>query len=287
MPQEHRLQINGIEIVVFEWGTQQVGQPTLVFAHANSFHARVWDAVIKLLPEFHSIAIDLPGHGRSQQPAPPYNWRLYAECVVGVSQAFGLTKAIGIGHSLGGHAVTLAAAMQPDLFAALLLIDPVILPREQYVGVFELNHFSARRRNEWESPEAMIERFKERLPFNRWNPDVLRDYAEYGLLPNPNSAGYVLACAPEYEAATYNYASAANIYPEIATVRIPVTILRAAGEYDAQQGNHSDSPTAPDLAAQFPNAVDVPLPQYSHFIPMEAPELVAEYTRRVAEAAQP
>ena len=102
-------------------------------------------------------------------------------------------------------------------------------------------------------------------------------------MPNPNGDGYVLACTPAFEAASYNYGTAANIYPEIATVRIPVTILRAGGhQFDGRQPERLADRA--DLAAQFPNAVDVPLPQYSHFIPMEAPELVADYVRQTAEA---
>jgi hypothetical protein len=36
------------------------------------------------------------------------------------------------------------------------------------------------------------------------------------------------------------------------------------------------SPTAPGLAASFACGVDTLLPQHSHFIPMEAPELAAK-----------
>src|SRR5262249_6758336 len=146
------------------------------------------------------------------KPTPPYEWRFYADDVVAVGQALGLSGALGVGHSIGGHAVTAAAAHQPGLFSSLLLIDPVILPRERYIGVTHLDHFTARRRSEWASPDEMIERFKDRPPFSAWNPQVLRDYAVYGVLPNPNGSGYILACAPEYEAATYDYAGAANIY---------------------------------------------------------------------------
>ncbi|MEO8395693.1 MAG: alpha/beta hydrolase, partial [Chloroflexota bacterium] len=85
-------------------------------------------------------------------------------------------------------------------------------------------------------------------------------------------------------AASYNYGTATNIYPEIATLQIPVTILRAHRSSDNFVMNMTDSPTAPDLAAQFPNAVDVYLPDHSHFIPMEAPELVAEYVRKLAQS---
>ncbi|MEP7290721.1 MAG: alpha/beta hydrolase [Chloroflexota bacterium] len=284
MPQLRYIESAGVTIALYEWGKPSKVHSTLLFVHATGFHARIWDQVIAELPGFHALSIDLRGHGRSGKPSPPYDWHLFAEDLLTVGREFALQGIVGIGHSLGGHAVTLAAARQPTLFARLLLIDPVILPREHYVGYTEFEHFTARRRSQWSSPDEMFERFKDRPPFYAWKPQVLRDYVDYGLLPSPGGDGYTLACAPEFEAATYNYVTAANIYPEIATIQIPVTILRAAEQAKAGEFNMSASPTAPDLAAYFPNALDVPLTGYSHFIPMEAPELVAHYVREIAQS---
>ena len=166
MPVQRLLPVNEFDIAVFEWGEAHADQPPILFAHATGFHARVWDQVIAHLPDYHCFALDLRGHGRSGKATPPYDWRIFAQDVVAVGRALGLSGAVGVGHSIGGHAVTLAAALQPDLFAALLLIDPVIMPRENYVGVRELNHFTARRRNQWGSPDEMYERFKDRPPFS-------------------------------------------------------------------------------------------------------------------------
>lgn len=278
MPNQRMLHVNGVEIAAFEWG--EAKQPAVLFVHATGFHARIWDQVIALLPEYHCIAIDLRGHGRSSKPAPPFDWRYFAKDVAAVGAAFGLSGATAVGHSVGGHAVTLAA-INPELFSQLLLIDPVIMPSEAYVGVQDFAHFTARRRAEWSSADEMYERFKDRPPFNAWKPQILRDYVDYGLLPKPDGTGYVLACEPAYEAATYNYSTATDPYSAVAKVQIPVTILRAGGALDTSAFDMSASPTAPDLAAKFEQGTDVPLPQYSHFIPMEAPETVAEYVRKM------
>jgi hypothetical protein len=40
------------------------------------------------------------------------------------------------------------------------------------------------------------------------------------------------------------------------------------------------SPTAPDLAARFPNGRDLLLESHNHYIPMEVPELVVEWIGR-------
>lgn len=279
MPQQHQLHINGFEMSVFEWGQPHAGQAPVLFAHAAGFHARVWDQVIANLPEYHCFAVDLRGHGHSLQAEPVQNWRIFAEDLVAIGAALALQGAVGVGHSLGGHAVTLAAALQPALFSQLVLIDPVIMPRASYTGTSNIGQFATKRRNQWQSAAEMYERFKDRAPFSLWQPEVLRDYVNHALRPAPNGEGFVLACTPEFEAATYNLGSAANIYPEIAAIQIPVTLLRAYEPASPDGMDFNASPTAPDLATHFSNVTDIYLNDYTHFIPMQAPERIAAIIR--------
>ena len=51
-----------------------------------------------------------------------------------VAKELGLRGAVGVGHSLGGHAMALAAAMEPAAFSSLLLVDPVIQMPDRYDG---------------------------------------------------------------------------------------------------------------------------------------------------------
>ncbi len=269
------------DLAVYEWPGEE---PTVLLAHATGFHGRVWDQVVRRLAGMRAIAFDFRGHGRSSKPAPPYDWRWFGEDVIAIVDALGLQRCIAAGHSKGGHAITYAAAHRPEAFAALLLIDPVILPeavygRERFAG----EHFAARRRNEWGSPEEMFERFASREPFSRWDRAVLWDYCRHGLLPSPSGHGYALACPPAVEASIYAGSWGRNIYPEIARVRIPVKVLRARPRgAEAVGTDMSASPTAPDLARRFAMGEDMELPEHTHFIPMEAPGLVAEEIRRLA-----
>lgn len=264
-----------MELQLFEWPGDG---PAVFFAHATGFHARCWDRVIERLPGVHAYALDMRGHGRSDKPAPPYPWANFGRDVAAVAREIGLKGALGVGHSKGGHAVTLAASLEPGIFAKLLLVDPVIGPRASRPGgSAEGDHFAARRRNEWASPQEMFDRFKDRPPFSLWDPEVLRDYCDHGLLPNPEGEGYVLACPPAVEAATYAGAMTTDIYPAIESLMIPVRILRARQRTEGGPMDMSSSPTAPDLASHFKQAEDVFLPQYSHFIPMEDPALVARH----------
>lgn len=280
-PIETRHAVNGVELQVYEWPG---AGPTVFLAHATGFHARCWNQVVERLPEFRCIAVDMRGHGRSSKPEPPYRWRYFGEDVAALGLELGLDGAIAAGHSKGGYAVTLAAALEPRLFSRLLLIDPVILSREAYRMVpGDGEHFAARRRNEWPSPGAMFESFAQRPPFNLWDPAVLHDYCTYGLLPNPDGEGFVLACPPKIEAATYAGSAGGDIYDEIARIEAPVRILRARPRStDSIAGDMSGSPTTPDLARAFQRAEDVPVSQYTHFIPMQDPGFIADQVRELA-----
>jgi lipase len=265
--------VNGIEIALWEW--PGVGQPVL-FCHAAGFHARIWDQVIDRLPGTRRcFAYDARGHGRSSKPPPPYAWRDFGADAASVAQKLELSGALGVGHSLGGHAVTLAAALRPGAFAGLLLLDPVIQSKDKYVGPWTQAGFVRKRRSRWPSPEDMFENFASRPPFDAWDLRVLRDYCQYGLLPD--GPDYILACPPEIEASIYEASPAveSNLYPEIATISIPVHVVRS-GRFQGPGNLMRSSPTAPDLAASFAYGADTLLAEHSHFIPMESPELVAK-----------
>jgi pimeloyl-ACP methyl ester carboxylesterase len=268
------IEVDGARLAVWE---RPGADPAILFLHATGYHARCWDEVIARIPGRRCIAFDARGHGRSNKPEPPPNWRPFGEDAAAVARALDLRGASGVGHSMGGHAVTLAAALQPDAFADLLLIDPVILPETWYAGPGEELGMVTRRRSRWASWDDMYARFKDRRPFDRWNRKVLLDYCEFGILPAADGHGFVLACPPTFEASIYRTSTAteSNIYAEIATVRCPVRVVRAS-RFTRRIDEFSHSPTAPDSASRFQNGTDLHYPERSHFLPMEAPELVAE-----------
>jgi lipase len=262
-----------VRLAVWDWPGRE---PPLLLAHATGFHGRCWDEVVRLFPDRRCLAVEFRGHGRSSKPDPPYSWRSFGDDVAAVSGHLGLSGAIGIGHSMGGHALVSSVARRPQTFAALLLIDPVIHPPEIYgLPPFQAP-FILRRRARWSGPAEMLERFRGKPPFESWDQQVLRDYCEFGLLPDGD--GYVLACPPAVEASIYAGSNApeANLYAEIPQIAQPVTVLRAGSEPAPGVFDLSASPTWPRLASRFPRGRDVLLRERNHYIPMECPEVVAE-----------
>lgn len=282
-PREFRRDVNGVTIAGFEWDGEG---PPILLAHATGFHARVWDEVVRRLLGRRVIALDLRGHGRSSKPPPPYWWHLLGQDVALMIDALDLSGVIGVGHSMGAHTIADAALLRPERFARLMLIDPTIIAIEPGAPRESAFDFVAKRRNEWASPEEMVERFATRFPFNLWDARALRDYAVYGLLPAAGGEGFVLACPPLVEAAVLagRATEEADILPYLGRLTMPVRVLRArAPEPGEKPAPFTASPTAPDLASRFPAGSDLYLPHLSHFIPMQAPELVAREIIAVAD----
>jgi len=281
-PIEHRVTPGDAELCYFEWGSPRAGEPTWLFCHATGFHARCWDKVIAQLPEgAHAIAVDARGHGRSAK-VPPFVWESFGSDLVGLIEALDLPAIIGVGHSMGGHALTQAIAHNSSRFERAVLVDPVIfdptigerMPNNTFADASE--HPVARRKSEFESWQAMYERFADRSPYSLWRADVLKDYCEYGVLPAEDSDAFTLACPPVVEASVYMGSTDFNLMPLLKKVGVPVTVLRArARELDAEGLDFTTSPTWFGLADALPDGVDIHLPELTHFIAMQAPELVA------------
>ena len=289
--QEGRIAVRGIELAYFEWG-RRTG-PTILMLHATGFHARCWDGVIRALgTDTHVIAVDQRGHGRSSKQGP-YNWSEFGADAAAFVDALELENIVGVGHSMGGHSIVQAAGRHPGRFRALLLVDPVILDPAWYSAPAPFrcaeDHPVARRRNRWSSPEDMYERFKHRQPFSLWVPEVLMDYCRFGVVREGDS--FVLGCPPEVEASIYLGSAGQDIRPTIAALGHPVVVLRAkprnasdnGGGPEAGAMDFTRSPTWEGLAAALPNGRDVYLPGLTHFMPMQKPDLVADYIRELTQ----
>ena len=292
-PLEYRDVFHGVEYCWFDWSPESDSEmPTVLLAHATGFHARCWDEVARFLPNHRIIAIDFRGHGRSGRPEGPYLWENFGNDLIALIEYLKLDEILGVGHSMGGHSVAYAAShIEREIFSSLLLIDPVIQNKKptEVKRDPQSTSFVAKRRNLWSSPDELIERFRKRTPHSLWDPKVLTDYAIYGLLPNPLAAAgkgdelFELACPPEIEASVYLDSGDSWLGDSLKKILSPVRIIRAAPPPTGHKGGFLYSPTSPDLAGAFINAEDVLLSEFTHFIPMQDPKLVAEHILEMSQ----
>ncbi|WP_330228990.1 alpha/beta hydrolase [Nocardia sp. NBC_00508] len=109
--------------VVFDRGGS--GSP-VVFLHNAGAQRRIWDDQVAALRHEHEVfALDLPGYGRSEQPAAGYRLTDYVDMLAAFLSAHRLTDVVLIGNCLGS-ATSLRYTMQhPAGVRALVLINPL------------------------------------------------------------------------------------------------------------------------------------------------------------------
>lgn len=110
--QAKTVQINSHAIAYYE--SAGTG-PAALLVHGNSSSGRSFQHQLESpVGKTHRlVAIDLPGHGQSQHATDPqsmYTLPGYASIVVGVTEQLGLSTAVFVGWSLGGHIVLEASA---------------------------------------------------------------------------------------------------------------------------------------------------------------------------------
>jgi pimeloyl-ACP methyl ester carboxylesterase len=187
---------------------------------------------------------------------------------------------IGVGHSLGAISTLAAALDRPELFSAVVLIDPVIFRQRMMLG---LNTFRAlglvrrvhplipgalKRRRVFASADEMYSRYRRASVFSRMDDRSLRAYVDSIAQPRPD--GQVeLSISPEWEVKIYE-TGPLNLWSRIRTLKPPLLVIR---------GGDSDTfypQTVRKLKTYLPNAIVHDVPQTGHLVPMEKPDEVAK-----------
>lgn len=125
--QHKETQINGQRIAYYESPGKG---PAVVMIHGNSMSGLSFLKQLEspLGEKYRLIAIDLPGHGRSDNAAEPeitYTLPGYAEILVSFIEQLDLKRAVFAGWSLGGHVILEAADRLPATGLMIFGTPPV------------------------------------------------------------------------------------------------------------------------------------------------------------------
>ena len=265
-------------------------QPTVLICHGGSLHGRCYDRIVnEALSGFHVISLSIfVVMGDHKNILFHIHFHGLVEMFSNLSEMLELSKTnlIGIGHSLGGHALVSAAAIAPKrVFQSLLLLDPGIFSSTLYErGNKDMKNFEhmAPRKNQWSSIEDMISSVEKPGRLSNWPKDILRDYCTYALDEN-----FQLQCTSERAWHLYriSVSSDANIFQIIKDSKcihdIPIHVVRAAKS--ELSGKLPVPKTAPDLAKCFKKGRDTQLKDGNHSFPMEHPEIVIRFVKEMIE----
>ncbi|WP_280236886.1 alpha/beta fold hydrolase [Nocardia cyriacigeorgica] len=106
-------------------GTGGSGLPVLCL-HGILDNCAGFDPLAEYLVGADLIAVDLPGHGRSDPvPSVTCGYLEFAACVLELAHTQGWDRFRLIGHSLGGAVASLIAGLHPDKVDRLVLIDAI------------------------------------------------------------------------------------------------------------------------------------------------------------------
>ena len=269
---------NGVRIALHHLGGPGSGTsaPVLLFSHATGLHGRVWEPMASLLcDQFHCVSLDLRGHGMAElPPGSGLAWSGMADDVVAAlsSDRFPVGPVHGIGHSMGGAALVLAAARRPDAFRSLWLYEPVIFPpggSPLTDGDNPMSEAAARRRDRFDSLDQAYENYRSKAPLDQLHPDALRAYVEGGFSPAPDGS-VTLRCRPSTEAEVFREAAASGTWGTATKIEMPVAVV--AGRPDGS----GPGAFASTVAEALPRGTLVVWPDLGHFGPLEDPAAMAE-----------
>lgn len=99
--------------------------PTIVFVHGWTCDSSSWEGQIPAFAnDYRVIALDLPGHGKSQSPSDGmFSMDLFARAVEAVRAEAGADRIVLIGHSMGAPVIRQYARLYPDRVAGLVAVD--------------------------------------------------------------------------------------------------------------------------------------------------------------------
>ena len=99
---EKQIEIDGVNINYSDSG--RMDGPAVVLMHGwGCDHTTVASVSRILEPGMRVLSLDLPGHGKSQEPPEVWGVEKYTQLVEKFISALGLTDLTLIGHSFGGR----------------------------------------------------------------------------------------------------------------------------------------------------------------------------------------
>jgi len=274
---------DGQTIRLWRWPHQE-GRNTLFWAHATGFHGRLYQPLLNQLSDkFNVVAWDMRGHGESDETDELHQFRNWDTYYHDLGRFLELEdKPVYLaGHSVGGMTALAAATLYPKHVKGVFLIEPVIFDRRlgwsfaiaKILGKghkMPLAAGAARRRKYFDNKQQAFDNFRSKKAFRSWPDEWLSLYVEYGL--KPKGGRFTLSCRPEWESRSFAVSEhRPQRFLRSFPSSIPVYVL--VGERDSTFFTGA----RPTMRRHVPHASIQTVPDSSHFLPMEHPEIIKDW----------
>lgn len=265
------VECNGLRLLCRQWG--RTDAPPIVLLHGLRGFSGTWRALAAALSgRYRFIALDQRGRGESDwDPNGNYYTDAYLADLEAVVDRFGLRRFVLIGHSMGGTTSYVYAARHPQRLAALVIED--IAPGASVAGpgarriVTEMSTMPesfgswAEARHYWRthrstlSEDAVEQRVSESLratPDGRigWRYDA-RGIAQTRVNPDPRRI--------------------VDLWPLVLQLAVPTLIVRG------ERSDFCPTATVAEMCSRNSRISSVTVPNASHYVHDDAPELFAQH----------
>lgn len=262
----------------------------VIVSHGNGLAANGYASFWKpLTADYQVVVLDFRGHGRSERGTlENHTWPQLVDdfdlVVRAIRDELGARKTYGAFHSLSSVISLQHAKQYGQVLDGLVLYDPPIIPPEghplQSAHVEEMLNLARRvrrRRTHFGTWQELAEQMRRHAMYARCQPQACDELARALLRPvsDDESDGWVLSCDPQQEANIFETNTDTSLWHWLAKIDFPVRFLCAD---PAVPGVQPSATIGRALAAEF-NLDYMCVPETTHFLQMERPDLCAQLAR--------
>ncbi len=228
----HDIALNQSPAHYFHLPSQEGSSRAVHMYHANAYPFGSYESFLKQL---NGDVFGLGSRATWENAGVPdarMRWQDYADDLITFLECQNKGPVVGIGHSMGAVATCFAASRRPDLFSALVLIDPVFIPTSLWLvarSLWSLDkkrnvmaEVAERRPNLWTSREEAAAFHQSKRAFAAFSPDAMNDFGNHAITEQGN--GFGLAFPREWEA--HNYRTVPYVWSAVKSLTMPVLGIR-------------------------------------------------------------
>lgn len=211
------------------------------FSHANGYPPQTYRKLLQEFEDQHAIIVSehRPLWRPEIAPESLNSWQVFADDLEVALEAQE-KPVISVGHSMGSAAVMMAAARRPELFKAIVLIEPVLVPR-RFVLLLKIFRTLAKHKipmvgkalnrvDCWADKTSAFNHFRPKPVFKEISDEILWDFVNHGLedkfLSGDSEAKseVTLRYSKQWEAHCYSLVH--NLWPLLPKLKVPVLAIR-------------------------------------------------------------